>query len=191
MSVAIVTGSAGLIGAEAVRFFSGKGFDVVGIDNNMRRAFFGDDASTEWSRRELEATVPSYSHHDIDIRDAAGIEAVFARYGKDIRPGDPHGGTTFPRLGGEGPANGLLRQRQRHPGPAGSHAQTLPRCGLHLHLDKQGLRRQSEPPALAWNSSRAGKWRPAIPMRRTASTNRCRSTRPSIRCSASRSSPPT
>ena len=84
MGVAIVTGSAGLIGAEAVRFFSSKGLQVVGIDNNMRRAFFGDDASTEWSRRELEATIPSYRHHDIDIRDAASIEAVFAKYGKEI-----------------------------------------------------------------------------------------------------------
>ena len=84
MSVAVVTGSAGLIGAEAVRYFSGKGLQVVGIDNNMRRTFFGDDASTEWSRRELETTVPAYSHHDIDIRDAAGVEAVFAKYGRDI-----------------------------------------------------------------------------------------------------------
>jgi CDP-paratose 2-epimerase len=84
MSVAIITGSAGLIGAEAVRFFSGRGFEVAGIDNNMRRTFFGDDASTEWSRRELEATIPAYSHHDIDIRDAASVEAVFAKYGKDI-----------------------------------------------------------------------------------------------------------
>ncbi len=84
MSVAIVTGSAGLIGAEAVRFFSGKGFEVVGIDNNMRRTFFGDDASTEWSCRELVATVPGYHHHDIDIRDASSIESVFADYGNDI-----------------------------------------------------------------------------------------------------------
>ncbi|MEI8375182.1 MAG: NAD-dependent epimerase/dehydratase family protein [Planctomycetota bacterium] len=84
MSVVIVTGSAGLIGAEAVRFFSGKGFEVVGIDNNMRQVFFGDDASTRWSRRELEATIPAYRHHDIDIRDVASIESVFAEYGKDI-----------------------------------------------------------------------------------------------------------
>jgi CDP-paratose 2-epimerase len=84
MSVAIVTGSAGLIGAESVRFFSGKGFDLVGIDNNMRQKFFGADASTEWSRRELVASVPRYTHHDIDIRDPGAIEPLFAKFGKDI-----------------------------------------------------------------------------------------------------------
>jgi CDP-paratose 2-epimerase len=84
MSVAIITGSAGLIGAESVRFFSSKGFDVAGIDNNMRQAFFGPDASTEWSRRELVAAVPRYTHHDADIRDTDAINAIFARYGKDI-----------------------------------------------------------------------------------------------------------
>ena len=56
-NVAVVSGSAGLIGAEAVRFLSAKGFQFVGIDNDMRRQFFGADASTEWSRRELAATI--------------------------------------------------------------------------------------------------------------------------------------
>jgi CDP-paratose 2-epimerase len=54
VKIYIITGSAGLIGVEAVRFFSFKGFDVVGIDNGMRKQFFGDDASTEWSRRDLD-----------------------------------------------------------------------------------------------------------------------------------------
>jgi len=58
MSIAIVTGSAGLIGAEASRFFTDKGLDVVGIDNDMRRLFFGDDASTYWSRAALETELP-------------------------------------------------------------------------------------------------------------------------------------
>ena len=53
MSIAIVTGSAGLIGAEAVRFFTEKGMDVVGIDNDMRQYFFGEGASTKWSRERL------------------------------------------------------------------------------------------------------------------------------------------
>ena len=48
MSICVVTGSAGLIGAEAVRFFHALGMDVVGIDNNMRKYFFGEEASTEW-----------------------------------------------------------------------------------------------------------------------------------------------
>jgi CDP-paratose 2-epimerase len=85
MNIALVTGSAGLIGAETVRFFSAKGFRVVGIDNNMRKVFFGDDASTEWSRRELEATVANYVHHDVDIRDAGRVEALFAEYAADLK----------------------------------------------------------------------------------------------------------
>jgi CDP-paratose 2-epimerase len=85
MNTILVTGSAGLIGAEAVRFFSTKGFRVVGIDNDMRKEFFGDDASTAWSRRQLEATIADYRHHHIDIRDRARVEALFAEYGSDLK----------------------------------------------------------------------------------------------------------
>ena len=85
LGICIITGSAGLIGAEAVRVFSSKGFQVVGIDNDMRKRFFGDDASTEWSRRDLESTIPNYTHREIDIRDRTGIESAFAEYGTDIK----------------------------------------------------------------------------------------------------------
>ena len=74
-----------LIGAEAVKFFSGKGFEVVGIDNDMRKTFFGEDASTEWSRRELEQTIPDYTHYNVDIRDRKAIEAIFSEYDGDIK----------------------------------------------------------------------------------------------------------
>ncbi len=84
MSVCIVTGSAGLIGSEASRFFASKGFDVVGIDNDMRQVFFGADASTAWSKAKLVREVPNYTHKDIDIRDTAAVEALFTTYGKDI-----------------------------------------------------------------------------------------------------------
>ncbi|HEY1796212.1 MAG TPA: NAD-dependent epimerase/dehydratase family protein [Stellaceae bacterium] len=84
MAVVVVTGSAGLVGAEAVRFMAGQGFDVVGIDNDMRRAFFGDAASTAWSRQRLEADIKRYRHVDGDIRDAELIASVFARHGKAI-----------------------------------------------------------------------------------------------------------
>jgi len=84
MSIAIVTGAAGLIGAETVRFFTANGFDVVGIDNDMRRVFFGDDASSLWSRHRLEREVRNYRHLDLDIRDRAGIERLFTRYEKSI-----------------------------------------------------------------------------------------------------------
>lgn len=84
MSVAVVTGSAGLIGAEAVRFLAAQGFDVVGIDNDMRRVFFGDEASTAWSRQRLEIEVKGYRHIDGDIRDADLLNATFTRYGSAI-----------------------------------------------------------------------------------------------------------
>jgi CDP-paratose 2-epimerase len=85
MSVAIVTGSAGLIGSEAAAFFGDLGFDVVGIDNDLRRVFFGDDASTEWNRLRLQNSLGArYSHHDTDIRDRAGLKDVFERYGTNI-----------------------------------------------------------------------------------------------------------
>ncbi|MCX9011474.1 MAG: NAD-dependent epimerase/dehydratase family protein [Candidatus Methanoperedens sp.] len=85
MDIALITGSAGLIGAESVRFFSNKGFKVVGIDNNMRKVFFGEEASTEWSRKRLESEVKGYTHYDKDIRDRAAMEAIFKKYSKDIK----------------------------------------------------------------------------------------------------------
>ncbi|HEY1685499.1 MAG TPA: NAD-dependent epimerase/dehydratase family protein [Tepidisphaeraceae bacterium] len=84
MAIAVVTGSAGLIGAQTVRFFSNKGFDVVGIDNDMRKYFFGEEASTSWSRKRLEGELKNYSHHDADIRDAAALEKIWGKYGKNI-----------------------------------------------------------------------------------------------------------
>ena len=86
MAVAIITGSAGLVGSEATAFFAELGYDVVGIDNNMRREFFGDDASTTWNLRQLIARVGTrYVHADIDIRNLEALEALFRRYATDIR----------------------------------------------------------------------------------------------------------
>jgi len=84
MAVAVVTGSAGLIGSETVRFLAGKGLDVVGIDNDMRAYFFGSDGSTRWNLDRLRADVARYTHVEADIRDQAAMDAVFARYGKNI-----------------------------------------------------------------------------------------------------------
>ncbi len=84
MAVAIVTGSAGLVGAAAVRQFAARGMDVVGIDNDLRKHFFGDAASTAWNRQVLEREVPAYRHESVDIRDSDGIGRVFARHGRDI-----------------------------------------------------------------------------------------------------------
>ncbi|HSH78970.1 MAG TPA: NAD-dependent epimerase/dehydratase family protein [Herpetosiphonaceae bacterium] len=84
MSVALITGSAGLIGSEAVAYFSGLGFQVVGIDNDMRRVFFGDDASTHANLEHLQGTLPAYEHHDVDIRDEAAVFRIFERLGSDL-----------------------------------------------------------------------------------------------------------
>ena len=54
MSVAVVTGSSGLIGSEAAIYFGALGLDIVGVDNDMRRAFFGPDASTDWNRSRVQ-----------------------------------------------------------------------------------------------------------------------------------------
>ena len=80
----LVTGSAGLIGSEAVTFFDGLGFRVDGIDNNGRADFFGPQGDTTWNRQRLEATCRDYTHHDIDIRDAEAVDAVFAARGYDL-----------------------------------------------------------------------------------------------------------
>jgi CDP-paratose 2-epimerase len=84
MSVAIITGSAGLVGSEAVLYFSKLGMDVVGIDNGMRADFFGPEASTHWVRDRLRNQVAGYVHRDVDIRDVDAISEVFARYGRAI-----------------------------------------------------------------------------------------------------------
>jgi CDP-paratose 2-epimerase len=81
----VITGSAGLIGSEASTFFAQLGMDVVGIDNDMRREFFGDAASTTWNRRRLEEELGSrYVHSCADIRDREAIGRIFEHYGSAI-----------------------------------------------------------------------------------------------------------
>ncbi len=85
MSVAIITGSAGLIGSESAEFFAELGFDVVGIDNDMRAYFFGQESSTRWNLSHLQQKLGSrYTHYDVDIRDIAAINNIFERYGDSI-----------------------------------------------------------------------------------------------------------
>ena len=79
MSTAIVTGSAGLIGSETVRFLHGKGMDVVGIDNNLRELFFGQDGSTRWKSEELTSSLRRYRHIELDIRDEEGVFRLFEK----------------------------------------------------------------------------------------------------------------
>jgi CDP-paratose 2-epimerase len=73
----LVTGSSGLIGSEAVEYFERQGHRVVGIDNNMRRVFFGAAGDTTWNLERLKKSTSRFEHHDLDIRDRERIFALF------------------------------------------------------------------------------------------------------------------
>ena len=83
MSTVIVTGAAGLIGSESVKRFAREGYQVVGIDNDLRRWFFGPEASTLANRQKLIETIPQYQHHDFDIRDRQAVENLFRQLGTE------------------------------------------------------------------------------------------------------------
>ena len=85
MSIAIISGSAGLVGSETVAYFAAKGMDVVGIDNGMRKEFFGEEASTAWVRDRLKREIKSYTHHDVDIRNQQEVTRIFQHRGNDIK----------------------------------------------------------------------------------------------------------
>lgn len=69
----LVTGSSGLIGSEVAIYFSHMGFEVHGLDNNQRAVFFGPQGDTIWNRNRLQALIPDFIHHEMDIRDRMGI----------------------------------------------------------------------------------------------------------------------
>jgi len=85
MNVALITGSAGLIGSETVEFLSSEFDLIVGIDNNMREEFFGAEASTLWNKVRLEREIENYRHYNADIRDESTIKKIYKEYGKDIK----------------------------------------------------------------------------------------------------------
>jgi CDP-paratose 2-epimerase len=78
----LVTGSNGLIGSEVCLYFGQRGFAVHGIDNNQRRVFFGPQGDTRWNQQRLQRGLPSFTHHELDIRDRAGIAALV----KEVAP---------------------------------------------------------------------------------------------------------
>jgi CDP-paratose 2-epimerase len=82
MKALLVTGSSGLIGSEVVDYFCRLGWQVHGIDNNMRADFFGPGGDTRWNQKRLLATHKHFFHHELDIRDRHGIDALLA----DLRP---------------------------------------------------------------------------------------------------------
>jgi CDP-paratose 2-epimerase len=78
----LVTGSSGLIGSEVCQFFNDQGFTVHGVDNNQRAVFFGPQGDTRWNQRRLEGALRAFRHHELDIRDRAGVRALL----KEIKP---------------------------------------------------------------------------------------------------------
>jgi CDP-paratose 2-epimerase len=80
----LVTGSSGLIGSEVATYFSTRGWDVHGVDNDMRAVFFGPAGSTRWNQHRLAAELPRFTHHELDIRDRAGVDALVAALRPDV-----------------------------------------------------------------------------------------------------------
>ena len=85
MKAALVTGSAGLIGSETCKRLAHEGYNIIGVDNDMRAYFFGAEASTRRTRDQLEERLSKYHHHAVDIRNAEDVMAVFRQYGTDIQ----------------------------------------------------------------------------------------------------------
>lgn len=80
----LITGSAGLIGSESVKFFCEKDYEVIGIDNDMRQYFFGKNASTKWNQQRLTERYKTYTHISFDIRDNEKLEKLFRKYTFDL-----------------------------------------------------------------------------------------------------------
>ena len=115
MSIALITGSSGLVGSEATNFFHDKGFDVIGIDNNLRKFFFGKNGSTSWVKSKLVKRNKNYKHFNIDIRNKDKLEKIFKKYKKNIsviihcaaQPSHDYG-KNFPRIDFDVNASGTL-----------------------------------------------------------------------------------
>ncbi len=84
MNVAVITGSGGLIGSESVSFLSNQFDLIVGIDNNLRAYFFGENASTQWNVERLKNQFSNYHHYSVDIRDNSALEKIFKEFNSDI-----------------------------------------------------------------------------------------------------------
>ena len=84
MKIALITGSCGLVGSESAIFFQKKGFKVIGIDNNLRKFFFGKDGSISWMKKKLKKEVKNYIHYNYDIRNYKNLQKIFKKYKKNI-----------------------------------------------------------------------------------------------------------
>ena len=80
----LVTGSSGLIGSEAVEYYDGIGAEVHGVDNNMRRQFFGAQGDTSWNLERLLRNARQFSHHPLDICNRDAIFQLFTAHRFDL-----------------------------------------------------------------------------------------------------------
>ncbi len=85
MSVVLITGSCGLVGSESSNFFCEKGFDVIGIDNNYRKYFFGPDGDTNWVKKNLLKKHKNYYHFNYNLLNYESIQKIFKKYKKSIK----------------------------------------------------------------------------------------------------------
>ena len=100
MKKILVSGSSGLIGSEVCGYFSKKGFEVHGLDNNQRAVFFGPQGDTRWNQNRLMTDIEHFHHHEVDIRDREGVLSliktvkpsviVHAAYGRAVTAFDQH-----------------------------------------------------------------------------------------------------
>jgi CDP-paratose 2-epimerase len=82
MKKMIVTGSSGLIGSEVVSYFAGRGWEIHGVDNNMRADFFGPQGDTRWNQKRLGETYDNFHHREMDIRDRQAVR----EFVKELKP---------------------------------------------------------------------------------------------------------
>mgnify|MGYP006084779079 FL=1 len=85
MSIVLITGSNGLVGSESVNFFSDKGFEVIGVDNDLRKYFFGKNASTKWQNKILKKRNKNFKNYTADIRNFQSLNKIFRKYKKNIK----------------------------------------------------------------------------------------------------------
>jgi CDP-paratose 2-epimerase len=83
VKVVLVTGSSGLVGSEVCQSFAREGYAVHGLDNNQRAVFFGPQGDTRWNQQRLQAEIPGFVHHEMDVRDRVGVLDLV----KGLRPG--------------------------------------------------------------------------------------------------------
>ncbi len=84
MKRCLVTGSSGLIGSEVALYFAQQGFAIHGVDNNQRAVFFGPQGDTRWNQQRLAGQIKGFVHHELDIRDRAGVLALVKEVAPDV-----------------------------------------------------------------------------------------------------------